>query len=135
MRRAAVVLLLLLAACGKSADEPATTPSTTPVAASGIVQTTITPTGTPIPEALSQFRCEPDGAGTYTASGILANDSKAAATFQVTVYVGLPIAGQQQAKTKQVPKVAGGGSVDFKIFKVPAAAEAGTCHVQVLKTK
>ena len=135
MRTAAVALLLLLAACGRGADEPAAAPTTSPVAATGIVQTTITPTGEPVPEALSQFRCEPDGAGAYTASGVLANDAKAATTFQVTVYVGLPIAGQQPAKTKQVPKVAGGGSVDFKLFKVPAAAEGGTCHVQVLKTK
>ena len=135
MRVASVVLLLLLAACGRGADEPSTTASTTPAAASGIVQTTLTPTGAPVPEALSLFRCEPDGAGTYTASGVVANDAKAAATFQVTVYVGMPIAGQQQAKTKQLPDVAGGGSIDFKIFKVPAAADGGSCHVQVLKTK
>lgn len=135
MRIAAVGLLVLLAACGSGSAGPATAPSTTPVAATGIVQTTITPTGTPVPEALSQFRCEPDGEGTYAASGVLANDAKATTTFQVTVYVGVPIAGQQPAKTKQVPKVAGGGSVDFKLFKIPATAEGGTCHVQVLKTK
>lgn len=135
MRIAAVALLVLLAACGRGADAPSTTASTTPAAATGIVQTTITPSGVPVPEALSQFRCEPDGTGTYTASGVLANDGKAATTFQVTVYVGVPIAGQQQAKTKQLAKVAGGGSVDFTIFKVPATADGGTCHVQVLETK
>lgn len=135
MRIAAVALLVLLAACGRGADEPATTSSTTPAAAHGIVQATIAPSGTPVPEALSQFRCEPDGAGTYTASGVLANSAKTATTFQITVYVGAPVAGHQQAKTKQVSKVAAGGSVDVKLFKVPAPVEGGTCHVQVLKTK
>ena len=135
MRFATVALLVLLAACGRGADEPSAPQSTTPAVASGIVQTTLTPSGDPAPEALSQFRCEPDGTGTYTASGVLANDAKTATTFQVTVHVGVPIDGQQPAKTKQVPKVAGGGSVDFKVFKVPAAGDGPTCHVQVLKTK
>lgn len=135
MRTAAVLLLLVLAACGRGADDPGVTPSTTPAAASGLAQTTLLPTGDPAPEALSQFRCEPDGAGAYTASGMLANAGKSATTFQVTVYVGPPVDGQQRAKTKQVAKVGAGGSTDFTIFKIPAAAEGGTCHVQVLKTK
>jgi hypothetical protein len=137
MRMAAVALLLVLAACGTGPDEPKSSSSTAPPAAGqpAASPTTPAPTGDPVPAALSRFRCDPDGAGAFTASGILSNATKAAVTFQVTVFVGQPGPAPQSARTKQVPKVAPGGSVDFQLDQVPAAPEGGTCHVQVLTTK
>jgi len=131
MRLTALALLLVLGACGSGSGDPEPSPSTTTPA---VDPTTPAPTGKPVPAALSRFRCDPDGAGTYTAAGILSNRTKSAVTFQVTVYVGQPVKGKQVAKTKQVPKVAGGGSVEFQIDQIPAV-EGGTCHVQVITTK
>lgn len=133
MRFAAVALLLVLGACSGGSSEPEKV-ATTPTPAAG-APTNPPPTGTPVPEALSDFRCEADGAGTYTATGALTNDTKASVTFQVTVNVGLPSATPQAAVTKQVPKVRAGGSATFEIVQIPVAAEGGTCHVQVVTTK
>ena len=134
MRWVAVALLLVLGACGGGSDEPGAAPSTTaPAVVPGASPTTPAPTGDPVPAALSRFRCDADGAGTYTASGILTNSTKKSVTFQVTVYVGEPVPGRQTAKTKQVPKVAAGGSVEFQVDTIPAV-EGGTCHVQVITT-
>lgn len=137
MRFAAVALILALGACGAGSDEPKT--STPPVPAGGdqaaASPTTPAPTGDPVPAALSRFRCDSVGAGAFTASGILSNTTKTTVTFQVTVFVGEPGPAPQSARTKQVPKVAAGGSVEFQIEQIPAAPEGGTCHVQVLTTK
>jgi hypothetical protein len=127
-------LLLALGACSGS-EEPAASSTTTPAAQAAGAPTIAPPTGDPVPEALSQFRCDPDGAGTYQASGVLANSTKAKVTFQVTVYVGEATGAPASAKTEEVPKVAGGGSIKFVIDKIPAPADGGTCHVQVLTTK
>lgn len=135
MRFAAVALLLVLGACSSGSGEPdAKASSSAPAADPDVAPTTPAPTGTPVPEALSRFRCDPDGSGTFTASGVVANSTKKAVTFQVTVYVGEPSAAAQPATTKQVPKVAGDGSAEFEIDKIPAPAGGGTCHVQVITT-
>lgn len=126
-------VLLALGACSGS-DEPAASATTTPAAQPAASPTIAPPTGDPVPEALSQFRCDPDGAGTYQASGVLANSTKGTVTFQVTVYVGEAAGAPASAKTKEVPKVAGGGSIEFTIDTIPAPADGGTCHVQVLTT-
>jgi hypothetical protein len=133
MRFAAVALLIVLGACSTGASKPdarATTPT-----ANVAAPTNPPPTGSPAPEALSDFRCEADGAGTYTATGGLTNRTKATVTFQVTVNVGQPATTPQAAVTKQVAKVRAGGSATFEIVKIPVAAEGGTCHVQVVTTK
>ncbi|MCW2839021.1 MAG: hypothetical protein JWR55_504 [Aeromicrobium sp.] len=140
MRMAALSLLLVfllaLAACGGT-DESPSTGATTPSASAPAGSPTIAPPkGVPVPEALSRFRCDPDGAGTYRATGVVKNSSKARTTFHVTVFVGeatgaTPTA-TSKAKTKELPSVAAGGSVDFTLETIPAAAEGGTCHVQVL---
>jgi hypothetical protein len=135
MRLTALALLLVLGACASGSGDPEPSASTTaPAVDPAASPTTPAPTGKPVPSALSRFRCDPDGAGTYVASGVLSNKAKAAVTFQVTVFVGQPVEGRQSAKTKQVPKVAAGGSVEFQIDQVPAV-EGGTCHVQVITTK
>ena len=131
----ALSLFLVLAACGGSDGSPAPTTSTTPAAQPAASPTIAPPTGDPVPAALSQFRCDPDGAGTFQATGVLKNSTKVKVTFQVTVYVGEPNGSAQSAKTERLPNVAGGGSVDFAIATIPAPAEGGTCHVQVLTTK
>jgi hypothetical protein len=129
------LLLVVLAACGGT-DESPSTGATTPSASVPAGSPTIAPpTGVPVPEALSRFRCDPDGAGTYRATGVVKNGSKAKATFHVTVFVGEAAAtptATSKAKTKELPSVAAGGSVDFTLDTIPAAAEGGTCHVQVL---
>lgn len=127
-------VLVSLAACSGS-DEPTAAATTTPAAQPAGSPTIAPPTGDPVPEALSQFRCDPDGAGTFVASGVLANATKAKVTFQVTVYVGQASGAPASAKTKEIPKVAGGGSIAFTIDTIPAPADGGTCHVQVLTTK
>jgi hypothetical protein len=133
---AALSLLLVLAACGGSGEDAAPAATTTPSPQQPAASPTIAPpTGEPVPGALSQFRCDPDGAGTYRATGVLENSTKAKVTFQVTVYVGEPSGVPASARTERLPDVAGGGSVDFTVDKIPAPAEGGTCHVQALTTK
>lgn len=133
MRFAAVALLVLLAACSGGSSEPDATPTATTPAANA--PTNPPPSGTPVPEALSDFRCEPDGAGAYTATGAVKNTAKAPATFQVTVNVGQPSPMPQAAVTKQLAKVGAGGSTTFEITGIPVVGEGGTCHVQVVTTK
>jgi hypothetical protein len=134
MRFVAVALLIVLAACSRGSSEPSGPTRSTP--APGVVTpSNPPPTGTPVPEALSDFRCEVDGAGTYTATGAVTNRSKAVTTFQVTVNVGQPSGTPQAAMTKQLAKVRPGGSATFEIVKIPVAADGGTCHVQVVTTK
>jgi hypothetical protein len=136
MRIAVLSLLLLLGACGTGSDGSAEPTSTAPAPEQpAAAPTTPAPSGEPVPAALSRFRCEPDGSGTFTASGILSNGSKQSVTFQVTVFVGAPAPTPQQAMTKQVPKVAAGGSIEFQVAKIPAPPEGGACRVQVLTTK
>ena len=133
MRFAAVALLVVLSACSGGSGEPEKAATTAPPSAGA--PTNPPPTGTPVPQALSGFRCEPDAAGTYTATGALTNRTKATVTFQVTVNVGVPGAAAQSAMTKQLPKIGAGDSVTFELTKVPVADPSGTCHVQVVTTK
>ncbi len=91
------------------------------------------PSGTPAPEALSQFLCAKDAKGAWNASGTIANPAKNKATFQVTVHVGEAAGTDEQAMTKQLPNIAAGGSVKFALAKIPAPKAGGTCHVQVLR--
>lgn len=143
MRVVAVALLLVLAACGGGGSEPKNSSSGTPSSAAssqtGVTPTpqptTAKPTGVPVPEALSGFRCEQDTEGDWNAWGLLSNDGKNKVTYQVTVYIGQATGGEEQAKTKQIPSVAAGGSVKFRISKVPAPTDGGPCHVQVLAPK
>lgn len=134
MRFAAVALLVVLAACSGGSSEPSG-PATTAAAGAGVAPTNPPPTGVPVPEALSGFRCEDDGAGAYTASGAVTNRAKAAVTFQVTVNVGQAGAAPQAAATKQLPKVGAGDSVTFEITKIPIVDASGACHVQVVTTR
>jgi hypothetical protein len=131
----AVLTLCLVAGCG-GADEPevaATQPSTQSSSAASATPEPAAPSGTPAPEALSAFRCEADTKDRWVAAGFLSNDGDAAATYQVSVYVG-PLDGTaREVRTQEVPNVASGGSVRFEITEIPA--ESKQCHVQVLRTQ
>ncbi len=133
------VTLCVLAGCSGGSDpEPApTTPAASDTPKSKPKPTpkpsAAAPTGEPAPEALSAFRCEPTKKSTWVAAGLLANASKKAVTYQVSVYVGPLDSTSRQVRTVQVPNVEAGGSVRFKLTKVPA--DGKECHVQVIKTK
>ena len=136
MRVVAVVLLLVLAGCGRAAGD-GTNPaagSTKTAAAEGAGSDPALPSGRPAPEALSRFRCAKNAKDVWGASGYLANDGKTKATFQVTVLVGEPGGGSGEARTEQVADVPSNGSVKFDIAKIPAPEKDGTCRVQVLAT-
>jgi hypothetical protein len=135
MRTFVVVLLLVLAGCGAGSDgagTPAATVQPAGDAAPSTAPTVRPPSGAPMPEALSKFRCRPDDKGLWVARGVLANPTKSAMTFQVTVYVGEATGGDEQARTRQVPNIAAGGSTTFVVGRVPAPGDGGPCHVQVL---
>ncbi|MCW2829321.1 MAG: hypothetical protein JWP31_13 [Aeromicrobium sp.] len=141
MRTAAVALLLLLAACGggssgEPSDQaaPSKAPAAEPTPSATTAPAVVTPAGEAIPEALSRFRCEQDAKGSWNAAGYVSNSVKAPRTFQVTVYIGDATGGVERAKTTQVASVAPGGSVAFRINKVPAPQDGGPCHVQVVAT-
>jgi hypothetical protein len=135
MRTLAVALILVLAGCGGGSDGTASAPaktSATPTKATTTAPTVAPPTGTPAPEALSKFRCDKTSKGVWNTSGYVSNRGKSKVTFQVTVYIGDAAGGSEQAKTRQVPQVAAGGSARFVINSVPAPKDGGPCHVQVL---
>lgn len=131
-----MAIALIIAGCGGGSDKPTAKPTATLKStgkAKPVTKPTVAPpSGTPIPEALSRFRCEPDTKGQWNASGYVANASKTKVTFQITVYVGAAAGGAEKAMTKQVPNVAPGGSVQFAIAKIPAPKAGGPCYVQVL---
>lgn len=137
MRTLAVALILVLAGCGggSAAKEPAPAKTSATAPTTTTKPTVAPPTGEPAPEALSRFRCAAGPKGVWRAAGYIANSSKSARTFQVTVYVGEAAGGDEKGRTKQLPNVAADGSTRFVIDKIPAAKTGGPCHVQVLATK
>lgn len=135
MRTVAVALLLMLAACGGGSD-PASKPTATATKTTTKAPpkpTIAAPSGTPAPEALSQFLCAKDAKGDWNASGTISNSGKNKATYQVTVLVGEAAGTDEQAMTKQLSNIGAGGSVKFALAKIPAPKAGGTCHVQVLR--
>jgi hypothetical protein len=134
----AVVCCLVLAGCGggDSAKEPAATKAAAPAKVKKTTKTApptvAAPTGIPAPEDLTDFRCVADDKGVWNASGILENESKKRATYQVTVFVGEADGRDAKARTKQVESVLAGGSTRVELSRIPAAA-ATQCYVQVLR--
>lgn len=129
-----VAALGLLSGCGSETVAPAATPPATPSVPPPTPEAAA-PTGDPAPEALSDFRCAAgaDGEDTWTAAGVLTNRGKAAAVYQVSVYVG-PLDGEsREVRTLQVDRIDPGGSDRFDLDDVPAGGD--TCHVQVLRIR
>ena len=128
---AAASLMIALGACGGGAEpEPKPTATATAKKSKPAPEPTLA-AGTPAPEALSKFQCA-KSKDKWKASGYLSNRGKAAATFQVTVYVGPPDGERHAARTKQIASIAPGGSVSFEITKIPTEGD-GPCNVQVLR--
>ena len=141
-----VALCLVLAGCGggdstKGATPTTATPTTatpttatpTKVTAAKATPTVAVPTGIPAPEDLTDFLCSADAKGVWNAVGILRNESKKAATYQVTVFVGLANGKDAKARTQQVRPVMAGGSTKISVASIPAAKGATQCYVQVLR--
>ncbi len=115
-----------------TAAAPTSAPTSAPSSAPAPTASAVAATGDPAPEALSAFRCEPAKKDRWEAAGFLANTSKKAVTYQVTVHVG-PIDGSsRRVRTQQVAGVRSKGSSRFVIEDIPA--DGDTCHVQVLRT-
>lgn len=135
----AAVLCLVLAGCGGgSTGDPAPTDKATAGSTSGQASTTVKPTatspnGVPAPEDLTDFQCEADKKGEWNASGILRNESKDRATYQVTVFVGEANGQDAKAMTTRVESVLAGGSTKVEVSQIPADKDAGQCYVQVLR--
>lgn len=88
---------------------------------------------TAIPEALSDFRCDPVEDGTYSASGTVANTGDEPVDVTVTVYVG-PADGQPRpASSTTLGGVKAGESSRFDLTGIPVGGDPADCHVQVLR--
>jgi hypothetical protein len=132
--RLAVVLALVLAlaACGLGDDAPTAKPepAATKAALDGALPNVAE--GTSMPEALSDFTCERDDKGTWSASGAVTNRTSKPVSFQVTVHVGTADGRGEPASTKRISSVQKNGSVGFELDEVETRASDGPCHVQVL---
>lgn len=137
-----MVLCLVLAGCG--GGDPAKSKSAAPTKAAAAKPTATiadrtaaaavaVPTGIPAPEDLTDFLCSADAKGVWNAVGILRNESKKAATYQVTVFVGLANGKDAIARAQQVQPVMAGGATKISVIKIPAAKDATQCYVQVLR--
>jgi hypothetical protein len=135
----AVVMCLVLSGCGggdsTKASAPASkaTPVETQKAAGTAAPTVAAPTGVPAPEDLTDFLCLADDEGVWDASGTLRNESKKAATYRVTVFVGEADGNDAKAATKKVRSVLAGGSSRVSVTGIPADDDATQCYVQVLR--
>lgn len=133
----AVVLCLVLTGCGGgSTEEPVptkkATTKVTPVK-KATAPTVAAPTGVPAPEDLSDFLCEANARGVWNAVGILHNESRKTATYQVTVFVGQANGKDARARTKQIQPILAGGSTKVSLARIPAGKDATQCYVQVLR--
>jgi hypothetical protein len=128
----AAALVLALGGCGGGGDGAARASgdSVTKVAMDGALPRVAE--GTPVPEALSDLRCERDEDGTWSASGVVSNHGAHPATFQVTVHVGPADGHSAPAETRRVSSVQKNGSVGFELDEIQARSVDGPCHVQVL---
>jgi hypothetical protein len=128
----AVALMLALAGCGGDA-KPKAEASGEPekkVAMDGALPNVAG--GISAPEALSDFACERDDEGKWSASGAVTNRTKEPVSFQVTVHVGNVDGQGQPARTKHISSVQKNGSVGFAFDEIETRAADGSCHVQVV---
>jgi len=130
--RIAVVLALMLAltACGGDAPKAKPKPAASKAALDGSLPNVAD--GTSMPEALSDFTCERDDKGNWSASGAVTNRTSKPVSFQVTVHVGNASGRGEPASTKRLSSVQKNGSVGFELEEIETRAADGLCHVQVL---
>lgn len=129
---AAVLAVGLLPGCGlgaDAADQTAPAPATTTT-----TPTVSGPAGTPHPDALSDFRCEPDAAGAWSALGTVTNEAAAPADYLVTVVLAGATDESASGKRQLIPDLASGETYDLRLNRLPVpAGEAVSCQVQVLR--
>jgi hypothetical protein len=85
---------------------------------------------------LSEFVCEPDADGEWSASGVITNSGGEAADYRVTVVVtdgpGASVPGKRRTLTELDPE----SPEPFDIERLPAAGETdATCQVEVLRLR
>ena len=126
---------VLLAGCGLGAgaadqtvaadSPPGPVPTAMPPAIPG-------PAGTPDPDALSDFRCEPDPFGEWSAVGTVTNDG-ALADYLVTVVLAAPGDHVAGGKRQPIPDLRSGGTYELRLHRLPVPAGEASCQVQVLR--
>ena len=126
----AVALMLAVTGCGGDAKPKASSEPEKKVAMDAALPNVAG--GTSAPESLSDFACERDDEGNWTASGAVTNRTKEPVSFQVTVHVGTVDGQGQPASTKRISSVQKNGSVGFVLDEIETRAADGPCHVQVL---
>ena len=127
-----LALMLVLSACGIGDDKPKANPkpAATKAALDGALPNVAE--GESMPEALSDFTCNRDDKGAWSATGAVTNRSSKPVSFQVTVHVGAEDGQGAPASTKRISSVQKNGSVGFEIDEIETRAPDGPCHVQVL---
>lgn len=129
----------VVAGCSSSASEEPPEPKTStddksktaddsgPVAVDG---------GVAAPESLTDFRCEPNDAGHWSASGTLTNETAQPVDFRVAVVIAPPDTPSATAREITVPDVPSGKSTDFSSKRLRATSgDDATCSVQVAQLR
>jgi hypothetical protein len=129
-----VVAATALAACGGGGSGDAADPPTTPSQSASPSSRTPPSSTVDASADLSDFVCEPDEDGEWSASGVITNPSARSADYRVTVVVaegpGVSIPGKRRVLTDVAP----GAPEPFDIKALPAAgATDSTCQVEVLQ--
>ena len=132
---AVAVIAGAVAGCSSSASEqpdepsPSTGEKSAQKDASGPVKVN---GGTAAPQSLSDFECEPDDDGRWSASGTLTNEKDEAADFRVTIVVAPPGTPSATARRITLPDVPSGKSEKFSAKRLPATTgDEPVCSVQV----
>lgn len=126
---------VLLTGCGlgaDAADQPVAGGSPRGSAPTAMPPAVPGPAGTPDPDALSDFRCEPDPAGQWAAVGTVTNDG-ARADYLVTVVLAAPGDHTAGGKRQPIPDLRRGGTYELRLHRLPVPAGEASCQVQVLR--
>ena len=118
-----VLMVLVLAGCGGTSDEPTPEPTSNAAAVSaGQVP------GTVDPLAITEFLCRKNAEGRWRVKGTLTNTAAQARDYRITVFIG-----QQTgpARTLDLDRVKAGASVPFTLQPIVAAPD-GPCRLQAL---
>lgn len=86
---------------------------------------------TAVPEALRDFRCEPDEDGSWFAAGTVRNSTTMQLDYRVTVQVG-PGGDDVAAAAVDLEGVEADGTADFLLDELPAAGSDGPCRAMVV---
>lgn len=120
-----VVLVLALAGCGGSDDDPTPSEGSTSTAPGQVATES---TGTVDPLAITSFVCRQNAKGGWKVQGTLKNTGQKVRDYRVTAFIG-----QQTgpARIVELDKVKAGASVPFAMDPIVAAPE-GPCRLQAV---